>query len=53
MRLLHYSKKPITELRSVSQDDQSQRGFKPRGLWVSVEGKHDWREWVKPRTLLI
>lgn len=42
-RLLHYSREPLVTIRSVEQlDDQSR---KPRGLWVSVEGDDDWKQW--------
>lgn len=44
-RLLHYSSKPITLDRSHTYGP---RGFgKPPGLWVSVEGDRDWREWCE------
>lgn len=49
MRLLHYSKEPLEKLYSIPLDRQGLEGgmFKPRGLWVSVEGKDDWLEWCK------
>ena len=46
-RLIHYSREPLTEVRSVAQrDTHHPAGIgKPRGLWVSVEGEDDWRAW--------
>lgn len=46
MRLLHYSNNKIQKLN----DDKYEylcAGLqsKPTGLWVSVEGKDDWKEW--------
>ena len=46
MRLIHYSNRYLTEVRDVEQPDNREgRGDKPSGLWVSVEGKDDWRSW--------
>lgn len=45
MRLLHYSNAQLSEIRSVKQADNWL--FKPRGLWVSVEGKDDWASWCR------
>lgn len=39
MNLSHFSWKHITEAYSV---DQIGTDFKPRGLWVSVDGEDDW-----------
>lgn len=47
MRLIHYSNKHLTEVRSVKQTDEDERGDKPRGLWVSVEGDDDWKSWCE------
>src|SRR3989304_8292704 len=49
MRLLHYSGRPVGTIHSVEQADSGicGRGFKPRGLWVSVEGEDDWKSWCK------
>src|SRR5262245_25975253 len=51
MRLIHYSDKYITEVRSASQErdehGRGNRGDKPHGLWVSVEGEDDWMAWCK------
>jgi hypothetical protein len=49
-RLVHYSKKPLGEIRSVKQVDQPD--MKPRGLWFSVEQpwiaeQMGWREWCE------
>lgn len=45
MRLLHYSWEPISDIRSTEQ--MREPASKPRGLWVSVEGDRDWREWCE------
>jgi len=44
MRLLHYSKTEIKQPRSAPQFGER---FKPKGLWVSVEGPYDWRWWCE------
>lgn len=47
-RLIHYGKAHLQSVRSVP--DQSIRhggSGKPGGLWVSVEGEHDWKEWCE------
>lgn len=41
MRLSHFSNAAVIEPRSVEQDSR----FKPRGLWVSVDGEDDWPWW--------
>lgn len=49
-RLIHYSDKHLIEVYSVPLAEQSShRGglHKPRGLWVSVEGENDWKEWCE------
>ena len=46
--LVHYSEKPLTKVESRSQDgDYHNRGYKPNGLWVSVEGDDDWPSWCR------
>jgi hypothetical protein len=42
-RLIHYSENPVLQAYSAEQD--SHRPFKPKGLWLSVEGRNDWKEW--------
>ena len=43
-RLVHYSREPLERIVSVAQIEQPH--FKPRGLWISVDGNDDgWREW--------
>lgn len=42
-RLLHYTEKPLDEVHDTDQDGE--RLFKPRGLWLSVEGEDDWKSW--------
>lgn len=45
MRLLHYSELPLGPLKSREQAEGLD-AYKPRGLWVSVEGEYDWYEWA-------
>ena len=49
MRLLHYTPSPFAydphKTYPFSSSDTSR--FKPNGLWVSVEGRQDWREWCE------
>lgn len=47
MRLLHYASKPVERVNSVDQEPRHRSAtlFKPRGLWVSVEGEDDWLTW--------
>jgi len=44
--LVHYSKHPLTEIRSVSVAEQGDH-HKPKGLWVSVLGECDWKSWCE------
>lgn len=48
-RLIHYSNTHLTGVYSCSQYEgrSLKRGDKPNGLWVSVEGEQDWREWCE------
>jgi len=47
-RLIHYSKKPLTDVRTVEQTEDRRSGIgKPLGLWVSCEGDDDWPSWCK------
>lgn len=48
-RLIHYSDTHLTGVYSCRQDEGRafQRGDKPNGLWVSVEGPDDWRAWCE------
>jgi hypothetical protein len=44
LTLSHWSTKPLPPLRDVEQDtDGVFAYFKPRGLWVSIDGDDDWR----------
>ncbi len=45
-RLLHYSAEPLTAVHSREQDIVYKH-FKPKGLWVSVEGEDDWKSWCE------
>lgn len=51
MRLLHYSTKALTDIYSVEQC-LNKRHDKPNGLWVSVEGERDWKEWCTGESFL-
>ena len=46
-RLIHYSKTPLTKVRSTRHNDQSVGAYKTPGLWISVEGDDDWLNWCK------
>jgi hypothetical protein len=43
MRLIHYSKEPLTEVKDAGSKICGV--YKPGGLWVSVEGPDDWPAW--------
>jgi len=45
MILVHYSAAPIGPIYDVEQDGWNRFRSKPRGLWVSVVGEHDWHSW--------
>lgn len=47
MRLIHYSNHHLSAVESRSQGEgrAADRGDKPNGLWVSVEGERDWLSW--------
>lgn len=47
MRLIHYSAKPLTTIRSMPHDPARCGAYKTLGLWVSVEGDYDWRWWCE------
>lgn len=44
MRLLHYTAEPFKLNRERKYGADS---FKPCGLWVSVEGDDDWKQWCE------
>lgn len=46
MRLIHYSTKPLTKVRS-RKNFEGAGAYKTPGLWVSVEGDDDWPAWCK------
>jgi hypothetical protein len=55
-RFIHYSAKPLTEVRSVKQESYSE--MKPRGLWFSVDDPSldepmGWREWCEAENFSI
>lgn len=47
MRLIHYSKVPVTSVKNIAQKPYGGDTVwaKPRGLWVSVDTA--WKEWCK------
>ncbi len=47
MRLIHYSAKPLTSMRSMKHAEDGAGAYKTPGLWVSVEGPMDWLEWCR------
>lgn len=50
MNLSHYTAKPIDALRPIEQPSmEAGEGspYKPRGLWLSVDGDEDWRSWCE------
>ncbi len=51
-RLIHYSREPLLEVRSVPAGLQPAH-FKPTGLWVSVEGDDDWKAWCEDRAFML
>lgn len=47
MKLIHYTDVPFSlEPRTYDHKDVYWKN-KPRGLWVSIEGKNDWKEWCE------
>lgn len=50
MKLSHFAHEPIEALRPIEQTCED-RGFlaqfKPKGLWVSVDGTDDWPSWCE------
>lgn len=46
MRLLHYSAKPF-KFDPERKYAESHYGFKPVGLWLSVESDDDWPAWCR------
>lgn len=47
MRLIHYSDKYLTRVRSKAHDSHRTGPYKTPGLWFSVEGDHDWKRWCE------
>jgi hypothetical protein len=50
--LSHFSHKKIVSLKSINQSQSKENGgyisqFKPRGLWLSVDGEDSWEEWCE------
>lgn len=49
MKLLHYSAEPFV-FDPKREYAESNYGFKPVGLWLSVAGEDDWKAWCKGET---
>ena len=47
--LSHYCAEPLGELRPIVQvrPPHMSFSFKPRGLWLSVDGEDDWAAWCR------
>jgi hypothetical protein len=53
MKLIHYCNKEF-ELKPLKYDQCAQLYFsKPTGLWISVEGDDDWKEWCEAENFQI
>lgn len=46
MRLLHYTDKPF-DFDPKREYEVARQNYKPCGLWVSVEGAADWKDWCE------
>jgi hypothetical protein len=44
--LTHFTAKPF-EFDPTRTYEQSARNMKPRGLWLSVDGEHNWEQWCR------
>lgn len=48
MTLIHYSDRPLMQVRTVAQANADRSpAMKPQGLWVSVHGEFCWRSWCE------
>lgn len=47
MNLSHFTSTPLRAIRSAAQCATIGTYDKPNGLWVSVDGDQDWREWCE------
>lgn len=47
MKLIHYSNEYLSAVHDTEQEPAHIPASKPIGLWVSVEGADDWREWCE------
>jgi hypothetical protein len=47
LKLVHYSKEPLTPLYYHEQKEQHPNGMyqKPQGLWISDDDDYGWKEW--------
>lgn len=47
-RFIHYSREPLTEVKSASATSDHPTNWKPAGLWFSVgNGENGWRSWCE------
>jgi len=46
IELSHFTREPLTEIRPAQQEGRK-KIWKPAGLWVSVDGEHDWLTWCQ------
>lgn len=54
--LLHYSKNPLKEIRSVEQSDThvERAALKPAGIWVSIgTGEDSWEAWCRSQEFCV
>jgi hypothetical protein len=47
----HFGAKPLGPIRAAEQ--QVDGMLKPNGLWISVDGPHDWRDWCEENNQFI
>ena len=53
LSLAHYSAKPLLSVHSRETNGRKVGIGKPTGLWVSVDGKHDWPAWCRAEEFAI
>src|SRR6266699_415847 len=50
MRFIRYSDRPLTEVRSFTQDGSDSRNSKPIGIWLSIvgeDGRDSWKDFCE------
>ena len=46
MEFSHYTAEPLTEIWNLPSEPATYRRFhKPTGLWLAIDGEHDWPKW--------